>query len=291
MPSLHGRSVLACYYSSVVARLASSIGESEARRFELLPAIDLRGGRVVRLRQGSFDREQVYSDDPRRVAERFRADGASWIHVVDLDGARAGERRQQDAVAATIQAASRDDSPHPAARVQVAGGLRDREAIAGVLAAGAARAVIGTIALRDPDVVRGLVAEHGPGAIAVALDVRDGRAVGEGWVPGAAGVPVAEALDRLTSAGITTFVVTAIERDGLLQGPNLALLHSVVAATRAEVIASGGISTIADLLAVRDLGCSGAIIGRALYDGTIDLRHALEAVSSTGRPSDRASDR
>jgi len=102
---------------------------------------------------------------------------------------------------------------------------------------------------------------------------------------------VAEALDRLTSAGITTFVVTAIERDGLLQGPNLALLHSVVAATPAEVIASGGISTIADLLAVRDLGCSGAIIGRALYDGTIDLRRALEAVSSTGRPSDSASDR
>ena len=266
-------------------------GERGARRFEVLPAIDLRGGRVVRLRQGSFDREQAYSDDPSSVAERFRSDGAAWIHVVDLDGALAGERRQPDVIAGILDAATRDHSQHPAARVEVAGGLRDREAIAGVLAAGASRAVIGTMALRDPDLIRRLIAEFGPGAIAVTLDVRDGQAVGEGWIQGAAGVPVGAALDRLAIAGVTTFVVTAIERDGLLEGPNLPLLRSVVEATPAEVIASGGISTIADLLAVRDLGCSGAIVGRALYEGMIDLREAIEAVSSTGRRPDLASDR
>jgi phosphoribosylformimino-5-aminoimidazole carboxamide ribonucleotide (ProFAR) isomerase len=125
-----------------------------------------------------------------------------------------------------------------------------------------------------------LIARHGPDRIAVALDVRDGLAVGHGWVPGTPGTPVLEALERLEEVGVSTFVVTAIDRDGLLGGPDLDLLRRVVDATTAGVIASGGIARPDDLLAVRDLGCGGAIVGRALYDGTLDLAGALAAVNS-----------
>jgi phosphoribosylformimino-5-aminoimidazole carboxamide ribotide isomerase len=258
--------------------------EGASTSFELLPAIDLRDGRVVRLRQGSFDREQVYADDPAPVAAGFRAVGARWIHVVDLDGARTGTRAH-DAATAEIVAAATSGTDRPPMHVQVAGGLRDRAAVAAALAAGAARVVLGTAALQDVGLVARLVARHGADRIAAALDIRDGLAVGDGWVPGAAGLPVDEALRTLRAAGITTFVMTAIARDGLLGGPDLDLLARLVDAGDHDVIASGGIASIDDLVAVRDLGCRGAIVGRALYDGRIDLADALTAVSATGRPA------
>jgi phosphoribosylformimino-5-aminoimidazole carboxamide ribotide isomerase len=238
--------------------------------FTVLPAIDLRDGKVVRLRQGDFAREQVYGDDPVVVARGFAAAGASWIHVVDLDGARTGERRQGTAIAA-IAATLSSDGPH----LQVAGGLRSGAAIADVLAVGADRVVIGTAALRDVAFVAKALADHGPSRIAVALDVRDGLALGDGWVPGAGGVPVDQALDRLSSVGVTTFAVTSIERDGLLGGPDLELLASCLKATGATILASGGVRSVADLEAVRRIGCAGAIVGRAIYEGSLDLAAAI----------------
>ncbi|MFZ5854852.1 MAG: HisA/HisF-related TIM barrel protein [Chloroflexota bacterium] len=241
--------------------------------FELLPAIDLRAGRVVRLRQGDFDQETVFGDDPAATAERLVAAGASWIHVVDLDGARAGAPRQTECVARIVERVGER------ARCQVAGGLRTAEAVAAALAGGAARVVVGTAALEDPALAGELVRRHGPDRIVVALDVRDGLALGQAWRAGATGRPVEELLETLGQSGVERFAVTAIERDGLLGGPDLELLARLVGLGRGAIIASGGIGSLADLQAVRRLGCSGAIIGRALYEGRLDLAEAVRAVS------------
>jgi phosphoribosylformimino-5-aminoimidazole carboxamide ribotide isomerase len=237
--------------------------------FQLLPAIDLRGGRVVRLSEGAFGRETVYGSDPGEVARRFVAAGAEWIHIVDLDGARDGVRRQTEAVMAVVAAAGEDVA------CEVAGGLRDEASVAAVLDAGAARAVIGTAVLRDPELVERLTARFGVTRIAVALDVRDGLAVGQGWVPGAAGVPVEEALARLAGSGARTFIVTAIERDGLLAGPNLELLGRMVDLDLGDIVASAGVSSLDDITAVRKIGCRGAVVGRAIYEGRLDLAAAV----------------
>ncbi len=238
--------------------------------FTIFPALDLRGGRVVRLAQGDFDREQAYGD-PLEVVASFAAAGPAWIHVVDLDGARAGERRQADAIAAIRRAV-----PFTV-RLQVGGGLRSAAAVAETLDAGADRAVLGTAALRDPALLAAAIDRHGSDRIAVALDVRDGLAVGEAWVAGAAGIPVDDAVRGATTAGATVLIVTAIDRDGLLGGPDLALFERLIGRTDAAIVASGGIASIDDLEAVRAIGCAGAIVGRALYDGRIDLGRALAA--------------
>ncbi len=231
---------------------------------------------MVRLRQGDFDRERVYADDPAEVAREFAAQGAGWLHVVDLDGARAGERRQAAAIQAVV-AAIRDRSHEwtEAPQIQVAGGLRDGVTIDAVLDAGVDRVAIGTAALRDPAMVAAVIERHSAHRVVVALDVRDGRAIGDGWVAGATGVAIDVALASLSAIGVTTFAVTAIERDGLLGGPDLELLARCVDQTGAAVLASGGIRSTADLEAVRAVGCSGAIVGRALYDGTLALSEAL----------------
>jgi phosphoribosylformimino-5-aminoimidazole carboxamide ribotide isomerase len=239
------------------------------RGFQLLPAIDLRGGQVVRLSEGDFARETVYGTDPAEVARGFVAAGAGWIHVVDLDGARDGARRQTEAVGRIVAAAGEGTA------CEVAGGLRDEEAVAAVLGAGAARAVVGTAALRDPDFAARLIERFGVERIAIALDVRDGLAVGQGWVPGASGVPVHEALAELADRGARTFIVTAIERDGLLTGPNLELLGRMVALGRGQIVASAGVSSLADISAVRAVGCVGAVVGRAIYEGRLDLGEAV----------------
>ncbi|HEY8989355.1 MAG TPA: 1-(5-phosphoribosyl)-5-[(5-phosphoribosylamino)methylideneamino] imidazole-4-carboxamide isomerase [Candidatus Limnocylindrales bacterium] len=252
--------------------------------FTIFPAIDLRGGRVVRLREGDFGREDVYGDDPAETASAFAAAGARWIHVVDLEGAVAGESRQGTSVAAILERV-RGVQPGGAGRleppicVQVAGGIRTTEAVASALATGASRVVVGTAALRDPRWVATLVDAHGPERIAVALDIRNGEAVGDGWVAGAVGVPVGHAVMQLEAAGVRTFIATAIDRDGLLGGPDLALLEDLAGRTSAALIASGGIAHLDDLRAVRAIGCAGAIVGRALYEGAIDLAEALAAVS------------
>jgi phosphoribosylformimino-5-aminoimidazole carboxamide ribotide isomerase len=240
--------------------------------FQLLPAIDLLGGMVVRLAEGDFDRETIYASDPSEFARSFAAAGARWIHVVDLDGARDGARRQTRAVASVVEAAGESVA------CEVAGGLRDEVAVETVLEAGAARAVVGTAALQDPEFVERLVTRFGVERVAVALDVRDGMAVGQGWVPGAAGVPVGEALTTLADRGARTFIVTAIERDGLLAGPNLELLGRMVRMRRGDIIASAGVASLSDIVAVRAIGCAGAIIGRALYEERLDLAEAVRLV-------------
>jgi phosphoribosylformimino-5-aminoimidazole carboxamide ribotide isomerase len=242
-----------------------------ASDFELLPAIDLRGGRVVRLEQGDFARETAFSDDPVAVARRFADAGARWLHVVDLDAAKDGASDHGTVIAAIV------DAVGERVAVEVAGGLRTTDAVAAILGRGAARAVVGTAALRDPTFARALVAAHRPERIAVALDVRDGLAVGHGWQPGAPGTPVDEALATLADHGITTFEVTAIDRDGTLGGPDLALYERLVAMDRGAIIASAGITTAEDIAAVRSIGCTGAIIGRALYDGRLTIQDALRA--------------
>lgn len=242
---------------------------SDASPFEVLPAIDLRSGRVVRLRQGDFDQETVYGDDPVEAARRFADAGARWLHVVDLDGARSGDP-VHTAVIATIVAAVGERCS-----VEVAGGLRDEAAVALALGSGAARVIVGTAALRDPAFAGRLVATHGPDRVAVAIDVRDGRAVGHGWVAAADEVDAATAVLLLAEAGVTTFEVTAIERDGLLNGPDLPLYERLVGRGLGTIIASGGIATLDDLRSVRDLGCAGAIVGRALYEGQLTIERAL----------------
>ena len=240
--------------------------------FELLPAIDLRGGRVVRLRQGDFEQETSYDDDPVAIARTFADVGAEWLHVVDLDGARVGEPLQLQ-LAADIVA-----EVHLRTKVEVGGGLRTPETVAGALGTGATRAVVGTAALRDPEFAVTLVARYGPERIVASIDVRNGMALGEGWRDGAKGLPADEAVRMLAAVGITTFEVTAIDRDGLLGGPDLALLRSLVALDCGRIIASGGIASFNDVIATRAAGCHGAIVGRALYEGRIDLGSLVAAM-------------
>lgn len=228
----------------------------------------------MRLAEGDFSRETVYADDPIQVAESFAAAGARWIHIVDLDGARDEERRQTDVVTRIVAAVGDRVS------CEVAGGLRNEAAVEAALVAGAARVVVGTAALLEPQLVARLVGAFGVGRIAVALDVRDGLAVGHGWVPGSAGVPIHDALNMLADRGARVFVVTAIARDGLLSGPDLDLLEDAVSRGRGDVVASAGVSTLQDLEVVRRIGCIGTIVGRAIYEGRFDL---AEAVRLTAR--------
>ena len=245
--------------------------------FELLPAIDLIEGRVVRLRQGDFTRETRYGDEPLTVARGFADQGAEWLHVVDLDGARAGEPRQLELAAAIVADMA------GSCRVELGGGLRTAEAVAGALGTGAARVAVGTAALRDPAFAADLVTRHGADRIAVSIDVRDGLALGEGWREGTPGLPAADAVAAFADAGVTTFEVTSIERDGLLEGPDLDLLRTLVSLDRGRIIASGGVSSIEDVLAVQAAGCAGAIVGRALYEGRLSVRGVLDALKGLRR--------
>jgi len=232
------------------------------------PAIDLRGGRCVRLVQGAFDQETVFGDDPVAVARRWEAAGAGWLHVVDLDGARAG-RPVQAALVAAICAAVRIP-------VQVGGGLRDADALAAVLAAGAARAVLGTVAVEDPELCRALCRLH-PGCVAIGLDARDGRLRTAGWTAAAGLGPVTLA-GRAAHLGAAAIVYTDIGRDGTERGPDVEGTRAVARAAGLPVVASGGVGSLADVRALAALapdGVTGLIIGRALYTGAVRLEDAL----------------
>src|SRR4051812_35796155 len=241
-----------------------------ATAFEILPAIDLRGGLVVRLQEGDFARETAFSDDPSAVATRFSDDGARWIHLVDLDAAR-GRPAQREAVGQVVSAVRTRLS------VEVAGGLRSEEGVARALSAGAARAVLGTAAIRDHGFAGRMVSVHGSERIVVAIDVRGGRAVGNAWSVSDDGVDAQEAIRRLADYGVKTFEVTAIDRDGLLTGPDLDMYERLVGLDRGDIIASGGVARTEDIAALRNVGCAGAIIGRALYENVLTVPDALEA--------------
>jgi len=234
------------------------------------PAIDLRGGRCVRLLQGAFDRETVYGDDPVAVARGFAAAGARWLHVVDLDGARAGRPVQTDLVRAICAGV--------AIPVQVGGGLRDAAAVDAVLAAGAKRAVLGTIAVQDPDLARTLCRAH-PGRVALGLDARNGRLRTAGWTEDSPLGPAALAA-RAAELGAAAIIYTDVGRDGTEQGPDLEGTRAVARAAGVPVIASGGVGSLDHVRAVAQLssdGVAGVIIGRALYTGAVRLADALAA--------------
>jgi len=243
--------------------------------FDILAAIDLRGGKVVRLRHGDFAREDVYSDDPIEIGERFAEAGIGWLHVVDLDAARsAGSGHGQ--VIRELLARLGDRLS-----VEVGGGVRDERTARQLLARGAKRVVLGTAALTDPELVGRIVAEHGPEAIAAAIDVRAGRAYGRGWAGDGVGPPLSPAIQTLASVGVRTFEVTAIDRDGSLEGPDVELLGRAIGLGAGDIIASGGIRSVADVESVMELGCRGAIVGRAIHEGRIGLQDLVRMTMPT----------
>jgi phosphoribosylformimino-5-aminoimidazole carboxamide ribotide isomerase len=240
---------------------------------ELIPAIDLLGGRVVRLSRGAFDAVTEYGDDPVEVARRWAGEGAERIHIVDLDAAREGKAIQADVIARIVAYVS--------VPCQVAGGIRDADAVAQALTAGADRVVLGSALISSPFLARILVERHGPDRIVAALDVRDGRALGDGWVADARGAEVIDLARTLAAAGIRWFAVTAIARDGQMSGPDYDLLESVRAAVPgAAIIASAGVSSIADIRELAARRFDAAITGRALYEGAFTLPDALEAANA-----------
>jgi phosphoribosylformimino-5-aminoimidazole carboxamide ribotide isomerase len=238
----------------------------------LYPAIDVRGGQAVRLLQGDYERETTYDADPVDAATRWAGEGAEFLHVVDLDGAKVGEPRNLDVVRRIAAAV---ECP-----IQVGGGLRDAAAVEAVLEAGAERAVIGTAALRDPQLLATMLDRHND-RVVVSVDARDGKVSLSGWTE-TSDVDVADAVAHLTSRGATRFLCTAIEVDGTMEGPAVAELNRIAAATEARVIASGGVGSLAHLEALaREAApnAEGVIVGRALYERKFSVAEAVRALA------------
>jgi phosphoribosylformimino-5-aminoimidazole carboxamide ribotide isomerase len=245
-----------------------------ARAFELIPAIDLLGGACVRLAQGRYDAATVYDADPAAAAARFAALRVPRLHVVDLDGARAGRPVNGAAVRAIVAAVG-------TLPVQLGGGLRDLAAVEAALESGVDRVVLGTAALRDPALVRG-AARRFPGRIAVGLDAKEGRVAVEGWLD-TGEATVLEVARRFEDAGVAALIHTDIARDGMLAGPNLEASAALASQVSIPVIVSGGVSSEDDLVAAAreaKRGVAGAIVGRALYTGAVDLASALRRLAS-----------
>ncbi|WP_300443385.1 1-(5-phosphoribosyl)-5-[(5-phosphoribosylamino)methylideneamino]imidazole-4-carboxamide isomerase [uncultured Mameliella sp.] len=236
----------------------------------LYPAIDLKDGKAVRLLRGDMDKATVFNDDPAAQALEFVAQGCEWLHLVDLNGAFAGEPVNAAAVEAILK---QTKTP-----TQLGGGIRDMATIEMWLGKGLSRVILGTVAVERPELVRE-AARAFPGQVAVGIDAKDGRVATKGW----AEVTQVDAVDLARSyedAGVAAIIYTDINRDGAMQGPNVEATAALANAVTIPVIASGGVSSIKDLKALRDCGAplNGAISGRALYDGAIDLKGALEAL-------------
>lgn len=234
----------------------------------MIPAIDLRGGRCVRLTQGDYDRETVFSDDPLEVARRWQAEGATRIHVVDLDGAREGQPVNQAIVEEIIKTAG--------VPVQVAGGVRSLETIQTWLDTGADRVILGTAAARDPQFAGEAARLHGD-RIVVSIDAREGVVAIEGWEEETQ-LQADALLKTLTDLGVPRFVYTDINRDAMLDSPNYEMVEKMVATTDRPVIAAGGVADVENLVRLGEIGVEGAIVGLALYDGRVKLPDALAAV-------------
>lgn len=233
----------------------------------IFPAIDLKGGQCVRLAEGDMNRATVYADDPAAQAALFRAAGATHLHVVDLDGAFAGDSRNAAGVKAAL-------AGFGGGFVQVGGGIRTAAQVDAWLAAGVWRVVMGTAALDNPDLVRGLAADH-PGRIVVAVDAKGGMVATRGWADVSA-LPVADLAKRFEDAGVAAVLFTDVGRDGMLKGVNVEATLGLAAQTSLPVIASGGVASIADIHALNgQAGIEGVITGRALYDGRLDLAEAI----------------
>ena len=236
----------------------------------IFPAIDIRGGRCVRLTEGRFDSETVFADNPLDMARRWVAEGAEYLHVVDLDGALAGKPVNVEAIAAITRAV---DIP-----VQLGGGIRTLESIAALLNAGVARVILGSVAVKQPELVRQACAKYAD-RIVVGIDARDGQVAVEGWgVSG--GVAAEELAAKMAAAGVARIIYTDIARDGTLTGVNVAATCALARAAGIPVIASGGVSSLDDIAAVRAAqadGIEGVIVGKALYTGAVTLPEAIRA--------------
>ena len=247
--------------------------------FVVFPSVDISEGKCVRLLQGRFGTESVYSDDPVRVALGFCRAGARWLHIVDLDGARTGERLNRELVLDVVERA--------ACPVQAGGGLRTLEDVEETIAAGASRAVLSTGALEEPEALRAACKRYGE-RIAVSLDVRSDKLSAEGWTVGS-GIPFVDAVEQFEAAGVSTFIYTDLSRDGTMWGPDLNGIRTLAETSSRPVIASGGIGSLDELKSVarlRHLGVAGAIVGRAFYENKFNVGQANLAADEAAETVD-----
>ncbi|MEA5533226.1 1-(5-phosphoribosyl)-5-[(5-phosphoribosylamino)methylideneamino]imidazole-4-carboxamide isomerase [Crocosphaera sp. XPORK-15E] len=240
---------------------------------DVIPAIDLLEGRCVRLYQGDYQQSQVYNENPVEVARQWADEGATRLHLVDLDGAKQGKPVNLNTIEAIARAIS--------IPVQVGGGLRDRNSVAQLIKLGVDRAILGTVAVENPDLVQQLCQEF-PGKIAVGIDARDGKVATRGWLE-TSEVLATDLAQKMAALGVTAIIYTDIHRDGTLQGPNREALRELANHVNIPIIASGGVSSLTDvlgLLALEPIGVTGVIIGKALYTGDVSLTEAVRAVGA-----------
>ncbi|MGE3820395.1 MAG: 1-(5-phosphoribosyl)-5-[(5-phosphoribosylamino)methylideneamino]imidazole-4-carboxamide isomerase [Isosphaeraceae bacterium] len=241
---------------------------------QVIPAIDLRGGFCVRLRQGDYDQETIFSEDPAATAARWEAEGASRIHLVDLDGAKLGRPVNLDAVHAILR---RVKVP-----CQLGGGVRNEPTIQAWLDAGLERVIVGTQALKDPVWFRAMVRAY-PGRLVLGIDAKEGRVATEGWLD-VSSVEAVELAERFDDLPLAALVYTDIAKDGMLEGPNLVTTRELAERLQTPVIASGGVGSLDDLARLAELPIAGCIVGRALYDGRFSLQDARRSAGDT-RPA------
>lgn len=234
---------------------------------QLYPAIDMKDGKCVRLTQGSFDHVKVYSDTPGEMAKMWVSEGATFLHLVDLDGALAGSSINEPVIRSILEAVE--------VPVEVGGGIRSRQAVSSMLKLGVSRVIIGTKAVREPEFIRELILEFGPEQIVVGVDARDGLVAVEGWEKTSA-LTALDLCRRMKEYGVRHVVYTDISRDGMLSGPNVSATKKLALDTGMDIIASGGVSSMEDLKALYDQGIGGVIIGKALYEQRLNLREAVE---------------
>ena len=242
--------------------------------FTVYPAIDLRGGKVVRLKEGDLARMTSYSDDPAETAQRWLEAGAGWLHVVNLDGAfDEKDDINHDALKSILNVSKSFES-----NVQFGGGMRSLEMIEGALSLGVSRVVLGTIAIENPDVVMEALKQFGAKKIAVGIDARDGLVRVRGWKENS-GISATDLALQMKTLGLQTLIFTDISRDGLGSGLNIESTRALADASGLDIIASGGVHTIDDAITAKEAGLAGCIIGRALYEGTINLSETLQVAS------------
>ncbi len=234
----------------------------------VFPAIDILGGQAVRLYQGDYQQKTVYEDDPLRAAQRFEMDGATHLHLVDLDGAKEGTTRNFDVIARVVRESG--------LFVQLGGGIRDMNSAQKYLDCGVGRIILGTAAVEDPGFLKEAVKAF-KDKLAVGVDIRDGQVATKGWTETST-LGMDDLLESLSDLGVTTLIATDISRDGAMRGTNLSLYAQITRQWGFQVIASGGVTTLKDVEALNDLDLYGVIIGRALYTGDIALTAALEVV-------------
>ena len=238
---------------------------------KIFPAIDLRGGKVVRLLQGDYSKETVYSEDPLAIAEEFEAAGAEYLHVVDLDGAIDGTQPNFAAVSDIVESTG--------LKVEIGGGIRNEEIVVDYAQIGALRVIIGTMAVTDPEFTRRMIKKHGSN-VAVGIDIVGTKVAINGWTK-VTDTTVDELVEELIDDGVNAIICTDIARDGAMKGTNLELYKKLVSnyGGYIDIMASGGISTMDDLRALNDIGVYGSVVGRALYNGALDLRKVLDEFS------------